>query len=388
MKILMYARDWAPSVGGVETITMILARGLSARKVNHPGEEVAVTLVTQTPASGMNDSALPFRVVRCPGFLQLARLIHEADLLHMAGPSLLPSAIAWLIGKPAVIEHHGFQSICPNGQLLYEPTETPCSGHFMARRYRECIRCNFKVGRRTSVKMWLLTFPRRWLAQRVSANIVPTSWLGSQLQLNRMRTIGHGLPPRENPPERRNTTTIPTFVFLGRLVSAKGVRVLVEATALLKAKHREFQVRIIGAGPERQRLEKLVQDLDVQNHVRFEGYLPAERLEEDLRDVAIVVMPSLGGEVFGLVAVENMQQARLVIASDIGALSEVLGDAGMTFTTGNAQSLANCMEMIINEPSLADGIGQEAVQRVAREFAADQMIGKHAQVYQEICRIE
>lgn len=388
MKVLIYARDWAPSVGGVQTITMALARGLAAREANHLGKEIEITLVTQTPASGMNDAALPFRVVRRPGFRRLVHLIREADLLHMAGPSLPPSVIAWLIGKPAVIEHHGFQSICPNGQLLYEPTETPCPGHFMARRYGECIRCNSKVGRLTSIKMWLLTFPRRWLAQRVSANIVPTSWLGLQLQLNRMSTIVHGLPPRENPPDRRNATMIPTFAFLGRLVSAKGVRVLVEATALLKAKHREFQVRIIGAGPERQELEKLVQDLGVQNHVRFEGYVPSERLEDHLRDVAIVVMPSLGGEVFGLVAAENMQQARLVIASDIGALSEVVGDAGMTFATGNAESLARCMEIIINEPSLADAIGQKALRRVTQLFAADKMVGKHAEVYQEICQIE
>ena len=157
---------------------MAFARGLAAREANHSGKEIEITLVTQTPASGMNDSVLPFRVVRRPGFRRSVHLIREADLVHMAGPSLLPSAIAWLIGKPAVIEHHGFQSICPNGQLLYEQTKTPCPGHFMARRYGECIRCNSKVGRLTSMKMWLLTFPRRWLSQRVSANIVPTSWLG------------------------------------------------------------------------------------------------------------------------------------------------------------------------------------------------------------------
>ena len=54
-------------------------------------------------------------------------------------------------------------------------------------------------------------------------------------------------------------------------------------------------------------------------------------------------MPSLGGEVFGLVAAEN-RWGRCVIASDIGALAEVLGDAGMKFPTGDAEGLARCME--------------------------------------------
>jgi glycogen(starch) synthase len=385
MKLLLYVHTWAPSVGGVETINMVLARGLAEWTGGHRAEQVAVTLVTQTPAYGMDDSALPFRVVRCPGLGQLVRLIREADLLHMAGPTLLPSAIAWLMRKPAVIEHHGFQSICPNGQLLYEPTQSPCPGHFMARRYGECIRCNSKLGKLVSVKMWMLTFPRRWLSQHVSANIVPTSWLGSLLQLNRTRTIHHGLPLRESPLASRVTSARPTFVFLGRLVSTKGARLLIEAAGILKDKHREFQIKIIGDGPERQELEELVRELDVQCHVRFLGYIPSEGLREVIEEAIAVIMPSLGGEVFGLVAAENMQKGKLVIASSIGALSEVLGDAGMTFTTGDAQDLARCMLSIIEEPSRADVIGQKAIRRIAQFFGADQMVREHTGVYREIC---
>jgi glycosyltransferase involved in cell wall biosynthesis len=385
MKLLLYVHAWAPSVGGVETVNMILAKGLAAWKGTHPGEEIALTLVTQTPVHGMDDSTLPFRVVRRPGFGRLIRLIREADLLHMAGPTLLPSAIAWLMRKPAVIEHHGFQSICPNGQLLYELTQSPCPGHFMARRYAECIRCNSKLGKLASLKMWLLTFPRRWLSQHVSANIVPTSWLGSLIQLNRTQTIHHGLPPRESSRERRATSNAPTFVFLGRLVSTKGAELLIEAAEILKNRHREFQVKIIGDGPARQELEKLVRELEVQNYVRFLGYIPSEGLQEMIEEAIAVIMPSLGGEVFGLVAAENMQKGKLVIASDIGALSEVLGDAGMTFTTGDAQDLARCMLSIIEEPSSADVIGQKAIRRIAQFFGADQMVREHMRVYREIC---
>ncbi|HXM05102.1 MAG TPA: glycosyltransferase family 4 protein [Chthoniobacterales bacterium] len=384
MKLLIYARDWAPSVGGVQTITKTLADELVERSRKNNEEAIEVTLLTQTPAGNMNDSQLPYRVLRKPGFMDFIREIRGTDVLHLAGPTLLPLIIGYLLRKPAVVEHHGFQAICPNGQLLYEPMQTPCPGYFMSRQYSECIRCNSKLGRLTSVKMWMLTFPRRWLSQRVSANIVPTSWLASLLQLNRAKTILHGLPPCQSPPESRVTSTVPTFAFLGRLVSTKGIRVLIEAAGLLKAKHREFQVRIIGDGSERQELEKLVRDLGLQSYVRFLGYLPTERLEESLKDATAVVMPSLAGEVFGLVAAENMQLGRLVIASDIGALSEVLGDAGMMFAPGDAEGLACCMESIIADPLLAEQIGQKAFRRIAQLFAADQMAGDHIRVYQEI----
>lgn len=383
MKVLIYARDWAPSIGGVQTIVKTLADGLAEWPNEHSEEVIEVALVTQTPAGSMNDSQLPYRVVRNPGWMDFIREIRRTDLIHLAGPTLLPLIIGYLLRKPTVIEHHGFQAICPNGQLLYEPTQMPCPGHFMARRYDECIRCNSKFGRLRSVKMWALTFPRRWLSQRVSANIVPTSWLGSLLQLNRAKTIPHGLTALESAAERHVTSAVPTFVFLGRLVSTKGVRVLIEAAGLLKAKRREFRVRIIGDGSERQELEKLVRDLGIQSYVRFLGYVPTERLEESLEDATAVVMPSLGGEVFGLVAAENMQLGRLVIASDIGALSEVLGDAGMTFAPGDADGLAKCMESIIANPLLAEQMGQKAFRRIAESFAADQMVSEHIRVYQD-----
>ena len=384
MKLLIYVHAWAPSVGGVETIVKTLADGLADWSGKHSEEAIEVTLLTQTPAGSMNDSQLPYRVVRKPGFMDFIREIRRADVVHLAGPTLVPLIIGYLLRKPTVIEHHGFQTICPNGQLVYEPTQTLCPGHFMARRYGECIRCNSKLGRLTSVKMWMLTFPRRWFSQRVSANIIPTSWLGSLLQLNRLKTIFHGLPPREPSPERGATSTVPIFVFLGRLVSTKGVRVLIEAASLLKAKHRKFQVRIIGDGPERPELETLVRDLDIRSYVQFLGYVPDERLEESLKDATAVVMPSLAGEVFGLVAAENMQMGRLVIASDMGALSEVLGDAGMAFRTGDAESLVGCMEAIIADPLIADTIGQKAFRRIAQLFAADLMVREHMQTYREI----
>ena len=90
----------------------------------------------------MDDTAFPFRVVRHPGVRKLAQLVKEADVIHVAGPAFLPMLIGLILSKPVVVEHSGYQSVCPNGMLLYGPTGSNCSGHFMARRYHKCLRCN------------------------------------------------------------------------------------------------------------------------------------------------------------------------------------------------------------------------------------------------------
>ena len=50
MKLLLYSHFFAPSIGGVETIVLSLARGLAERRSSSGEPEFAVTLVTQTPA--------------------------------------------------------------------------------------------------------------------------------------------------------------------------------------------------------------------------------------------------------------------------------------------------------------------------------------------------
>ena len=138
MKILIYSHAFAPNIGGVETIVMLLAQGLVRHRQQDSGKGVQVTVVTPTPAGGMDDAALPFRVVRQPSVRMLLRLIRAADVIHLAGPAFLPLLAGLLLRKPVVVEHHGFHTICPNGQLLHEPTQKPCPGHFMAGRHGEC----------------------------------------------------------------------------------------------------------------------------------------------------------------------------------------------------------------------------------------------------------
>ncbi|HEY6943623.1 MAG TPA: hypothetical protein VI431_00685, partial [Candidatus Acidoferrum sp.] len=115
-----------------------LARGLTEIRDAKGACEFEVTLVTQTPAVNFDDGALPFRVVRRPGLLQLWRLIRESDFIHAAGPALAPLVLTRFARKPLVIEHHGYQATCPNGLLFHHPTQSVCSGHFQAGNYLEC----------------------------------------------------------------------------------------------------------------------------------------------------------------------------------------------------------------------------------------------------------
>ncbi|MBZ5539193.1 MAG: glycosyltransferase family 4 protein [Acidobacteriia bacterium] len=384
MKLLIYSHFFAPSIGGVETIVLSLARGLAERRTSSGELEFDVTLVTQTPAGTYDDCALPFRVVRRPGFLQLWRLLRAADVVHLAGPALPPLFLGLLARKPVILEHHGFQAICPNGQLLYEPTQAPCPGHFMAGRHAQCLRCNSAQGPLASFKLWLLTFLRRFLSKRAAANITPVQWLVDLLQLPSAQAIPHGLNTSRIFPERQPSPGPPVIAFQGRLVTTKGIRVLFEAARLLQEQSVSFVLYVIGDGPERRSLESLAGEWQLAPRVRFFGSLPSAELDAVLAQATVVVVPSLGGEVFGLVLAENMLRGLPVVASDLGAFVEVLGGAGVTFRTADAADLARRLALLLHDASAAANIGARARERVLAFLDSNRMIETHARVYRTL----
>lgn len=385
VKLLLYSHFFAPSIGGVETVVLSLARGLSERRDPQGLAEFEVTLVTQTPAENYDDSALPFRVVRRPGYVQLWQLIRLSDVVHVAGPALAPLLLGLFARRPVVLEHHGFQTICPNGQLLIEPQNAPCPGHFMAGRHGECLRCNSGQGRLASWKLWLLTFLRRFLSSQASANITPTQWLGGLLDLPRITAVPHGLAAGPAVHRAASPSFVPVIAFMGRLVTTKGVLLLLRAAKILHEHGRSFVVLIIGDGPERAALEKFAQDSRLATKVRFAGRLDGDQLEAALAQVAAVVVPSLGGEVFGLVVAENMLRGLPVVASDLGAFVEVLDGTGVTFRTADAVDLASGLERLLDDPSAADRLGQHARQRVLDFLSKSRMIEGHSRIYQSVC---
>lgn len=381
MKLLLYSHDWLPVVGGIQTITMLLAEGLAAERVGDKSN-VAVTLVTQTPAGNMDDDALPFAVVRLPSKRQLARLVSDSDVIHVAGPAIAPVVLGLLYRKPVVIEHHNYQPCCPNGLLFHWPTGSDCPGYFMQGRHRECLRCNAAEGWWKSLRLWLLTFVRRWLCQRATINIVVSRHSARRLELPRSELVYHGIPTQA--PVDGTETSPPCFAFVGRLTHEKGAHVILEAARDLRQRGFRFRVKIIGDGVERQRLEAMTDEFQLRENVIFTGFLQGRSLERELQDVSATIMPSLWEEVAPLGVIEPMMQGKLLIASDIGGLGELADQSALKFPPGDATVLAERMRQIIEDPKVVTRMGRGAREYALRTFRWENMIDQHVAWYRKL----
>jgi glycosyltransferase involved in cell wall biosynthesis len=134
---------------------------------------------------------------------------------------------------------------------------------------------------------------------------------------------GVELPPPGRP---RARSARPELLFAGRASDAnKGLEVLLAALALLPD---DVSLRCVCEPPRPgDPIHAALRRLGLGARVRFEGKVPRARLEAAYRDAAIAVVPSLF-EGFGLPAVEALAAGTPVIASDAGALPEVLDRAG------------------------------------------------------------
>ena len=388
MRLLLYTHYFVPSVGGVENITLSLAKGITELPVEPGTAPHEVTVLTQTNADGFDDSPLPFRIVRKPGFWKVLSCCLQADVVHIAGPSLLPMFLTWLTRKPVVVEHHGYQGICPNGVLIQQPGGNICPGHFQARNYQECLRCTEKESPppRNRVRLFFMKL-RHQLAKRVSANIAITEYVNARHNLPRTQVIYYGIDDPlagssadapENHPAR------PVFAFVGRFVPEKGIAILLRAAKQLVAEGYDFEVRLIGDGTLRPEVEQTIEREGLHNYVTITGFLRGPQIESALRGVAAVIMPSVWEEAAGLAAIEQMIRKRLVIASAVGGLSEVLGDAGLTFPCGDSTALAREMITVFRNPSLIRQYGEKGRARALRLFQRKRMILDHLKLYQAL----
>ena len=151
----------------------------------------------------------------------------------------------------------------------------------------------------------------------------------------------------------------------------KGVHVLIEAISILKTEYNcnHLIVRYAGDGPDLNVFKELVSDYGLTDEFIFLGELASTHSE--LCESDIVVVPSMWGEGFGLTVAEGMAASKAVVASDAGAISEVIGQdsCGRLFPPGDAKQLARCLLELSSDEHLRDEMGRKARQRVLEKFS-------------------
>jgi glycosyltransferase involved in cell wall biosynthesis len=161
----------------------------------------------------------------------------------------------------------------------------------------------------------------------------------------------------------------PVILSVARLDKVKGLDHLLQACSILAARGRTFQCVIAGEGPDRARLEGLIEQLGLASRVRLAGALRHEALPELYRAATIFVLPSLS-EAMPVALMEAMATGLPVIGPQVNGVPElVLPDAtGLLVAPGDEAGLAEHLDTLLGDADLRVRLGSGARRTIEQTF--------------------
>lgn len=172
------------------------------------------------------------------------------------------------------------------------------------------------------------------------------------------------------------------ILFVGNVEDGKkGFVYLLRALRFIKSK--ATLTVIDGGAPHRRITQQLIDKLGVREHIEFVDAASNEELVRHYNEASIVVVPSIY-EGFGFPAAEAMACGTPVIASDGGALKEVVGDAGIVVPSRDEHSLADAIDALLTNKKLHATLSQKGIQRISTHFNWDNASSQMAVIYQTV----
>jgi glycogen(starch) synthase len=336
MKILFSSYAFLPGVGGIETVSSILADEFV--KAGHE-----VELITETP--GKDSESAGYGISRRPSRSKVISLLRRSDLFFQSNISLPPLLLALAFRKPCIVVHHTW-----------------------IRGVRGELRWKDRLKRKVLSQVTNVA-----ISQAVADDLErPCEIIANPYRDATFRLI---------PGEARNRD----LVFLGRLVSDKGADLLLRAVHHLRQMGSPPTLTIIGTGPEEEALRVLSAELGLRDQVEFVGRKSGDELATLLNQHRILAVPSRWAEPFGLVALEGIACGCAVVGSEDGGLKEAMGPCGIAFKNGDYPSLAAALDRLLGDRGLEEALRRAGPAHLLR-FKTSEVTRAYLQLIKAVVR--
>jgi len=175
------------------------------------------------------------------------------------------------------------------------------------------------------------------------------------------------------------------LLFVGNLIYAKGVDILLEAFALIEKEYSDVSLSYVGEGEEKQKLLNRAKDLGIEKKVIFFGRLEYQAIPVMMHYSDVLILPSRE-EGVGRVILEAMAMRLPVVASNVGGIPLVIDDSrdGLLFVSEDVISLKKCVLLLIEDKDLSVNITNSAYQKFINNYEYEVSINKFINMYKTI----
>ena len=330
MKILLCSYAFEPGIGGIETISKILAEQFCRLGST-------VTVVTYTPGEPVKAA---YEVLRRPSFGKLYELARLSDVAFQNNISLKMLPPLFAARTPVVVAHQTW-----------------------------IARTDGRRGWQDHLKMAALRACHNIAISKAMAASLPVRSviIGNPFEPGEFRDLGSEFRTKD-------------IVFMGRLVSDKGCDLALRSLAALKDDGMLPSFSIIGDGPEAPALKRLAAELGLTGQVTFLGAIREGRGREVARH-KVMVVPSIWAEPFGVVALEGLAAGCVLAASAKGGLPDAVGPCGLLFPNGDVKAMTAALKGLLTNSSLREKLMSERSSHLER-FQPEAVAKRYHEVFE------
>jgi len=374
MRLLLYTLEFPPFAGGAGVYTAGLAKGLA--KLGH---DVTVLAPAYKENSAEWDAKQPYRIIRIR--------LPESKWKVLVGAFQLLRVWACLLPDVVFVTESGAQRSAALA-LLFPIRVRYCvtvhgseiEWYLHSKQQDSLLR---RISKRLIVRLFLRAhaivcvshFTRKALLQALPNLESRTVVVYNGVDLDQWVPVS-----TEQILNRRRELTLegPVLLTVARLIPEKGIDTVIEALGRIVADIPTVKYVVVGIGPDRERLEKLVAKLSLQNSVIFTGKISNDDLKVfySLCDVFVMVSrPGTRIEGFGLVYAEAGAYGKPVIAGRTGGVPEAVRDGynGILVDPYSIDEVERAIRTLLSNPSLAQEMGRNGRKLVEEKFNIDRM---------------
>lgn len=212
-----------------------------------------------------------------------------------------------------------------------------------------------------------------------------TSYISSFVDIDEIAMIPNGVDLKKYHMSKGKDKERKDILYVGRLEKRKGVKYLIQAFAELLKVMPEVRLTIAGDGPDREKLIRYAEELDVQDSINFLGFITDEKKQNLLREAALFVSAALYGESFGIVLVEAMASGTPTIGGDNSGYAFVLQGRGALglVKPEDSELFANRMAVFLTDMKLRV-LWQEWATNEVKKYSYKSIVDSYEKIYHEL----
>ena len=310
----------------------------------------------------------------------------QTDLYHIYNVHPLAGGGLYRVMRgrnPVIATLDNFGGYCPTSTAIYKECDLMC-------RYS----CLNDFSRSTREKVLFMPYAGIYplltsLTKKVDRYIAVTEYVKQEYirhgyNQDRITVIPNSIDIGKIGTGVRRSHEYRNILYVGRMVSPKGVDVLIRAFHKASRHCHDLRLWLVGEGRDLNHYRSLIKNLGIESKVTVTGYVSVPMLWYYYSIADLFVYPSIAGfEAFGITLLEAMRYHIPCLVPDTGGGKEVIKDAGVTFRDQDEEDLMKKMMLILDDNQKSLALSARC-KDVLSEYSDEKVLKRLVKVYDDL----